>query len=294
MKLSSQMVGTRLKPHTDDICWQQTTNFAAGIGDNTPLYFDDTREKGIMAPPTFPVAVTWPVLSRLGEFIHSDNFPKEVLFTQVHYTEHLIIHRLVRPEDSLFLDGEIVSIAPHRAGTHAIIKINASDQKHRPVFTEHIGAMLRGVDCDHGAGSESLPQVPLPDPSSPPPWTKPLQVDPLAPYVYDGCTNIEFPIHTSPKFAKEVGLPGILLQGTCTLAYAVRELINTEAEADPETVKEIACSFTGMVLPGTKIDICCLETRKEDRFTHIFFEVLNADNQKAIRNGYMKIERTPS
>ncbi len=291
MKLNSQQTGTRLKPYSTDISWRQTTNFAAAIADPNPIYFDDKGESGIVAPPTFPVAVTWPVLSRLGEFIDSEEFPKDVLLTQVHYTEHLILHRLIRPGDSLTLDGEIVAIVPHRAGTHAVIRLTATDNTDQPVFTEYIGAMLRGVECEGEAGQDALPKTPVFDPNTTPAWTSPHTVDPLAPYIYDGCTDIEFPIHTSPKFATQVGLPGIILQGTATLAYAVRDIIANETGGNPAAIKEIACSFTGMVMPGTDIEICCLGSREEGRYTHLFFEVINAKNKKAIRNGYMKIER---
>ncbi|MCG8636607.1 MAG: MaoC family dehydratase N-terminal domain-containing protein [Desulfobacterales bacterium] len=294
MKLSSRLTGTRLKPHTADISWRQTTNFAAAVLDRTPVYFDDTGEAGLVAPPTFPVAVTWPVLSRLGEFIDSDEFPLDVLLTQVHYTEHLIIHRLVRPEDRLTLDGEIAAILPHRAGTHAVIKLTATDKTGHPVFTEYIGAMLRGVECRGEAGRDALPALPEFDPDAAPAWTSPQAIDPLAPYIYDGCTDVEFPIHTSPRFAARVGLPGIILQGTATLAYAVRDMVAHEAGNDPAAVKEIACSFTGMVMPGSDIEICCLGSRREENHTHLFFEVINAKNEKAIRNGYMKIERNQS
>ncbi len=293
MKLNSQLTGTRLKPYATQISRRQTSNFAAGILDNNPIYFDDTREHGVCAPPTFPVAVTWPVLSRLGEFIISDEFPKDLLMTQVHYTEHLVLHRLVRPGDSLLLDGEIVSMVPHRAGTHAVIRLDASDDAGGRVFTEYIGAMLRGVECEGRATSAPIPRTPDTNITSPPVWTSLLSVDPLAPYVYDGCSDIEFPIHTSPDFARKVGLPGIILQGTATLAYAVRELVNSEAKANPESVKEIGCTFTGMVRPGTDIQIRCLDTLNQDKFTHIFFEVINADNKRAIRNGFLKLERTP-
>ncbi|MCG8683364.1 MAG: MaoC family dehydratase N-terminal domain-containing protein [Desulfobacterales bacterium] len=291
MKLNSQLAGTRLKNYQTEVSQRQTVNFAAGLNDNNPIYFDDIRAQGVAAPPTFPVSITWPVLSQLGDFILLDEFPKEVLFTQVHYTEHLVIHRLVRPGDHISLDGKIVSITPHRAGTHAIIRLDAKDGSSNPVFTEYIGAMLRGVDCDGEMTVDPLPQIPENDPAVPTAWTCLLEIDPLTPYIYDACADIEFPIHTSPKFARDVGLPGILLQGTATLGLAVRELVNNQADGNPEAVKEIACTFTGMVEPGTDIEICCLETRQKKEFTHIFFEVINASNKKAIRNGYMKIQK---
>lgn len=290
MKMNPNLAGTRLVPYAAEISQRQTTNFAAALGDDTPLFFDDEARESLLAPPTFPVSVTWPVLSNLAAFIEAGEFPTEVLATQVHYTEHLILHRLVRPGDQLELEGQIAAILPHRAGTHAVVRLDAADADGRPVFTEYIGAMLRGVDCQGEARGE-LPPRPESDPSATPVWTSLVSVDPLAPYLYDAGADIEFPIHTSPKFAKAVGLPGIILQGTATLGLAVRELVNNEAGADPRSVREIACAFTGMVMPGSDIEVCCLEVKQEGPFAHIFFDVINAENKKAVRNGYLKIER---
>jgi hypothetical protein len=290
MKLDSQLAGTRLTPHNARISWRDTTNFAAAIADDSPLYFDDRGERGLVAPPTFPVAVTWPILSNLGRYIESNDFPKEVLLTQVHYTEHLIIHRLIRPGDELHLTGELAAILPHRAGTHAVIELTAADKEKKPVFTEYIGAMLRGVECQGEAGRLRLPATPDSGPPAAPVWTCRQRIDPWLPYVYDGCTNIEFPIHTSPKLAEEVGLPGIILQGTATLALAVRELTNREAGGEPGRIEEIACNFTGMVKPGTAIEICCLGSRDHSLHRDLFFEVLT-ENKRAIRSGYIKIKK---
>lgn len=301
MKLDSRLAGTPFVPYATDITQRQTTNFAAALGDDNPLYFDDASgdprdvSGGLAAPPTFPVSVTWPVLSHLGDYIGDRTFPREVLVTQVHYTEHLILHRLVRPGDRLRLDGKIAALLPHRAGTHAVVRLAASDAAGEPVFTEYIGAMLRGVQLEgEKEGQEQTGELPWPPPADPaacPAWTARVSVDPLAPYIYDAGANIEFPIHTSPKFAGAVGLPGIILQGTATLGLAVRELVNRAAGADPRTVKEIACKFTGMVMPGTKITVLCQGTQQQGNVTHLFFEVINAQNEKAVRNGYLKLER---
>lgn len=289
MKLNSNLVGTPLKSYQIEINWRETTNYAAAIGDNNPKYFDDSVEQGIVAHPMFPVAVTWPVLSGLGKFIESKDFPEEVLMTQVHYTEHLILHRLIRPGDKLSIKGTLKAFLPHRAGTHAIICLEAEDQNEEPVFTEYIGAMLRGVDCGKGGKTGQLPLVPENGTGSEVLWASDIYIDPERPYIYDGCSDIEFPIHTSPNFAKMVGLPGIILQGTATLAYAIRELVNKEADRDPAKVSEIACRFTGMVQPGTDIKVCCTGKKIHKDSIDVFFEVQNCDHKKAVSNGYFKI-----
>ncbi len=291
MKLDSRFAGTPLKEYGTKIDWRATTNYAAAVGDANPLYFDDTRERPLVAPPTFPVAVTWPILSHLQDYIAAKDFPWGVLWTQVHYFEHLILHRPVRPEDELTITGKVAAILPHRAGTHAVMVLFARGRSGQPVFTEYIGAMLRRIECDGGKGKEDLPPVPQSDLSETVLWSSPVFIDPLLPYVYDGCTHIEFPIHTSPRFAKGVGLPGIILQGTATLALSVREIVNREASGNPALISEIACKFTGMVKPGTQIRIRCLNSLVREKHRDLFFDVLNEENQKAIRSGYVKLKK---
>lgn len=66
MKISADLAGTPLTPYGTRIHWRDTTNYAAAVLDDNPVYFDDTRSEGIIAHPCFPFSVTWPVLSRLG------------------------------------------------------------------------------------------------------------------------------------------------------------------------------------------------------------------------------------
>ncbi|KAA3656171.1 MAG: hypothetical protein DWQ10_16005 [Calditrichaeota bacterium] len=106
------------------------------------------------------------------------------------------------------------------------------------------------------------------------------------PFIYDACTNIVFPIHTSQKFAHTVGLPGIILQGTATLAFAVREMINRHAEGNPLNLKYLACNFSGMVFPDSEIRIQLLAIDKQASDLHLFFQVLDDKEQIVIKNGY--------
>lgn len=208
--------------------------------------------------------------------------------TLVHYTEHLVFHRLIRPDDELTVKGKIAAIFPHRAGTQIISRFDAIDKSNLPVFTEHVGGMLRGVKCvGEGRGEDSLPEVPMNKDNSKPLWKKSIAIERLQPFIYDGCTNIFFPIHTSKKFAHFVGLPDIILQGTATLAFAVRELINEEAHGNPYNVKEISCKFSDMVMPGTTIEIQLNKRKKVENGAELYFEVYNSTNKKAISNGYV-------
>jgi acyl dehydratase len=285
MELDSRFTGARLRPYRIDVDQRRTTNYAAAVDDDNPLYFDDRRPEGLIAPPMLAVALTWPVSSNMGDYIELKDFPRDVLMSQVHYTERLDFHRPVRPGDRLTIKGLIAGLLPHRAGTHSIMRYEAFDRENRPVFTEHIGAMFRGVACRGEGVALNLPADLQGDWSAGPVWRHPIRVDPMLPYIYDGCSDIVFAIHTSPAFAVGVGLPGIILQGTCTLALAARELVNREASGDPMRLKTLSCRFTGMVRPGTTISVELKSRNTED----LFFEVINQEGEKAVSKGYARI-----
>ncbi|AFM23987.1 acyl dehydratase [Desulfomonile tiedjei DSM 6799] len=292
MKLSSDFAGLELKEYHTDVTWRRTMNYAAAVNDNNPLYFDDEREDGIVAPPMFTVAVTWPICERIWEYIQADTFPRALLVNLVHYTEHLTFHRIMRPGDRLTVRGRISAILPHRAGTLMIVRLAGVDETGAPVFTEHLGGLLRGVQCDGEANvAEPLPVIPASPANAAPFWEKSVFVDPLAPFIYDGCTNIFFPIHTSVAFARGVGLPDIILQGTATLAYAVRDLTNYEADGNPLLLRSVAGCFTGMVLPGTQLQVALVGRTSDDCGTDLFFVVRNAQGDKVVSDGYARIQQ---
>jgi acyl dehydratase len=291
MNFSSRFVGCLMKPYETEVTWRQMMNYAAAINDPNPYYFDDGRPGGIVGHPMFCVAVTWPISERIWDYLDADDFPKNALRTQVHYTEHLQIHRLINPGDRLIIKGQVVAIVPHKAGTHLVFRYDAYGQDNELVFTEHIGGLLRGIQCDdEGRGESQIPGIPSKFHDSEPIWNIPIFIHRMAPYVYDGCANIHFPAHTSMKFARQVALPDIILQGTASLADAVREVINREAEGNPHRVKIIACRFTGMVIPGSEIRVQLIGRTSDAAGQQFFFRVINDKGERAISDGMVMLQ----
>ncbi len=272
------------------VSWRDSMNYAAAVDDNNEQYFDDLRPAGLIAPPMFSVAATWRVVGRLAENIEANDFPLEVFHTQVHYSEWLEFHAPVRPGDELTIKGVVAAILPHRAGTHIVLRFEAHNQCGTPVYTEYFGGIMRGVECeDGGAGAETLPAMPAMPAAGTSQWEQSIPIDALRAHIYDGCTDIHFPIHTSRKSAHQAGLPGLLLQGTATLAYAARELVNRNAERDPTRLQVLGCRFTGMVLPPAGITVRLLSADDKESYTDLFFDVLGDEDKVVIEDGYARI-----
>jgi acyl dehydratase len=296
MQIDSKVVGLRMKEFKTEVTQRSINNYAAAVSDPNPFYLDDERQEGIIAPPTLAAALTWPVIQNITDYIDL-GYPSEILFQLVHYSEHLELHRPMITGDRLSISGEVAAVIPEKSGTHVIFKLPAVDSKGNPVFTEYIGGMLRGVSCaDQGRGSENLPPVPSlkQAPSltveAKPIWEVPLFIKREACYIYEGCANVPFPIHTSPAFAHSVGLPDILYFGIATLAQAVRELVNKETLADPSSVSAISCRFRGMVLPESFIRVQLLQRSISEAGKVLHFRVLNREGREAVSGGCMQIK----
>lgn len=290
MKLDPKLVGKTLKGLAREVTWRQTTNYAAAVGDANPRYLDDTRHGGIVAPPIFAAAITWPVLSQFNLQLDGA-IPPQVLPTVVHASEHLEFHRLVQPGDQLRVGGDVAAVFPGRSGTRLVLRMTVTDAANMPVFTEYVCAVCRGVPCDGpGEGQESLPDVPRFDEPEAPIWTRDIDVPVQTPFLYDGCSDISFPIHTSVRFAKAAGFPNIILQGTATLAMAARELVNREGDGDPGRLSEIACRFTGVVLPGNPIRVQLLHKERTRQGSQLAFRVLDAGGNPVLRFGYARLK----
>ena len=128
-----------------------------------------------------------------------------------------------------------------------------------------------------------------PDGGDEPAWTVPVAVSPLAAHVYDACTDIVFPIHTSVRAAQAAGLPRTILQGTATLSLALNELLAREGNNEPERVRSLGARFSGMVFPGETITVRMLERHSAPDGTEVLFDVLNAEGRPAVRDGCLRL-----
>lgn len=285
MNISSKYVGAVCKPLEVEVSTRHCINYAAAIGDANPWHLDDARPEGIIAPPMLAVALSWRISERFPEYWGGADFPYEALARQVHFSEVLEWKRVMRPGDRLRIQGEVTGILPHRAGTHLIITYTATDNAGDVVFIEHIGGLLRGVKCaDEGRGRDAVEPADL-QRDAEPIWTRQLHIGRFAPYVYDACAEVHFPIHISPAFAKSVGLPGIIFQGTGALAMAVRELVAACADNDPRRVRGVQCRFSGMIMPDSTITLQVMSRTELKTGIQYTFNVLNVHGKPALSSG---------
>jgi len=289
MPLDSSLVGTKVGPVNSEIDARWTMAYAAGIGDNLPCYIDTRRASGIVAHPVFPVCFEWPAAGAIRAKSRGALTQAEAA-RGVHATQHMILHRPVRPPQQLSTTATLIGIERRKPGAYDVTKYETVDDQGAPVCTTYSSSIYRQVEI---AGPDRPADVPTPPvlAALPPRPRAEIQV-PIpagAAHIYTECARIWNPVHTDAAVAAAAGLPAIILHGTATLALAVSRIIEAEAGNDPERVAEVYGRFGAMVLMPSEMIVRIYAREKAAGGEAVFFEAISAEGGRAIRGGVIRL-----
>jgi len=106
-------------------------------------------------------------------------------------------------------------------------------------------------------------------------------VDKYCPFYYAGASGDFNPIHIDDEFAKKVGLPGVILQGLCTMAFVYRAVVG---DKNPEKLKKIKARFRNIVRPLDQLSIKGKVVSIDNNLATIALLVKNQKNEDVITN----------
>ncbi len=228
--------------------------------------------------PLFLTKISWKISEGLNELLE-EAIDGRILDTIVHQSEDITIERPLPGPCLLDVRSEIWRIDPHTKGTKMTLRLQYY-LDNELMATQFSTGLFYGVQCiGHGRKRGDMPDSLRTE--GPAIWKTDLPVDARLPYEYAQKAKIDAPIHTDPIFAKRIGLPNIILQGTCTLAKSVNLLLNTRYGDRPLKIKRISAKFTGMVVPPASLTVRML-TSEQDL---VCFDVINQAGEGIIRGG---------
>ena len=113
--------------------------------------------------------------------------------------------------------------------------------------------------------------------------TKPFEitVDKYCPFYYAGASGDFNPIHIDNEFAKNAGLPGLILQGLCTMAFVYRAVVE---DKNPESIKKLKVRFRNIVRPLDQISVKGQVVNVTNNQVTIDLSVKNQRNEDVITN----------
>ena len=231
--------------------------YAAGIGATEACYFDDLGPQGIVGHPAFCVSLEWPVVSGAG-YLSAVGRAPDAPRGAIHVLQDSRFHRPIRAGESLRTCARIVEVRQTGAGALVTSRVETSDASSgAPVVTTWTaGIFLRESVSGGNRGTEEIPAlredaevgvVPISHLG--------IETSQGLAHRYSEYASIWNPIHTERSAALAIGLPDIILHGTCTWALAGQALIRAVGGGNPRRLRRLAGRFKGMVFPGDRLEL---------------------------------------
>jgi acyl dehydratase len=243
--------------------------FVAGIAETNPRHTDAAHPKA-SAPP---LVVAKAIIPGTGAMLMGLGLGAK-LMRVVHGSIEIQFGRALVEGDVLRCEATFVGAEEKRTGEVMSFDFDVTDGDGASVSSGVTRYFLRGKSKGEGG-----PKEPLPDPG--PPAMEVVDVVPNGQsLLYAEGSGDRFPIHTDENFAKSVGLPGVILHGMCTLAFATRAIIESVGHGDPDRLGAIAVKFTGMVYHGDTLTHRIWKTDEG-----VVFTTTNQDGRVVLDNG---------
>jgi len=213
--------------------------YARAIGD------DDTRHRsGDGANPVFHVVPATPAVGQaLAGVVTAAG---QGLLGEIDVRSHRSPH----PDAAVSTTASIVSIRNRSTGV--VVSAYARSESAGELCAEqYISLFYRGVQAEADVGTPvTLPAAPATDD------TPDVGVETVFPadvtYRYSGVVGDRTAVHLDSRAARAVGIPGIILHGTCTLAMVLESVCAAEG-AESEAVRRVAARLDQWVTPSDRV-----------------------------------------
>jgi hypothetical protein len=216
--------------------------------------------------PLFPVCYEWPSNTALRAATGLQALNAQL----VHAQHDLTLHREVK-EETLSVSGKVIAVAQRRPGAFVVMRMETRGADGGKVSTSDYGMLYRGVTLDGGDRAIEPTEDPLPGKGLE--KIAEISIAATAAHVYTECARI-----WNPDYARDAGLPGIILHGTATLAFSVSKVV----EKMSITARRVRCRFAGMVLMPSELTV--LASRQG---SSVAFETRDAKGGAVIERGWI-------
>jgi acyl dehydratase len=171
----------------------------------------------------------------------------------VHGEQRMTFHRPLRAGDELRSVGTLASIDERGANEIFVLAFETRDAEDALVVEQEVVVVSRGTApggaAASGGGSKRSGARPAEEAPAPAAEREVTLADDL-PVRYARASGDDNRIHIDDAFAREMGLPGVIVQGMCLLAISVGAVIDELAGGDPGRVRGIRARFARPLRPG--------------------------------------------
>jgi acyl dehydratase len=238
-------------------------------------YADATDD--VPGGPVFAVVPVWATIAPASRAVASEEARKRV----VHYEQDMLLHLPIEPGMKLVSRATPVALLARPNGTSLVIRTETHTDGGALVNEQYVTEFFRGIEAEEGRGGRA-PEHPLEADGEPlAEIAYPVAEDQTNRYA--AASGDDFAIHLDDEFARKVGLPGRIVHGLCTMAFAGRAVVEA-AGADPARIKRLAVRFSAPLFPGETV------TTRVWRSNGAYgFESLNGEGKPVIKDGLAEL-----
>jgi acyl dehydratase len=160
-----------------------------------------------------------------------------------------------------------------------------------PVVDQYMAAFFRGAGLDAHEG-EALTEHGFPDElRGAEPFARVTHgYDADQTQRYSEASGDPMPINLDDDFARQMGLPGIIVHGLCTMAFTSRAVVAECCPDDPTRLQRLAVRFAKIVQPSEKVTTALYDAGEtDDGARRVVFETTSDNGNVAIKDGLAEI-----
>lgn len=246
--------------------------YAEATDDENEAYYGEDA----VAPPMYHVKPFIQLMKKLA----TDPDLELDLLRLVHGEHDVRFHRPLRHGDVLQLRGTLADVQHKSSGR--VVKYGLYGFVDGDLAIEgHTSYFIRGK---RKPGAKKAPRpapAEVPDPTSS--IGQPVAADQAIRYA--AVSGDDNPLHTDEATAKAAGLPGCILHGLCTMAFAQRDIIRHVAGGDPSRLARLGVRFAKPVFPGETLALQVWDKGNGE----LDFVTVNGGGQVVISNGRAEV-----
>jgi acyl dehydratase len=274
MELNTELVGKKYPPAGYEVTAEAIQKYAAATNEDNPAFSGPDP----VAPPCFPMVPA-------GLTVAQALFDPELganLLRLVHGEQDHLFHEPIKSGDTLSVESSLESVEKKETGETFTITSQLTNQLGRLAAELRSVMFIRGTGSRGTSSSENEPVRKIV-------FETAQKVDEDQTSRYADASGDTNPIHLDREFARNVaGLPGIILHGMCTMAFASKAILDGVCEGDPSRLKRIKVRFSKPVFPGQTLTTRAWEEGASNERRTYGFETL-ANGGRVIRDGLAEV-----
>jgi acyl dehydratase len=273
-ELNPEALGARGKEVQYEVTADAVRAYAAATDDPA-----SEALSGRIATPVFAIVPVWEAIAPASRAVATEDARKRV----VHFSQDMVLHRPIEAGMTLVSTATPSALIQRGSGSALVIHTETRETGGELVNEQWVTEFFRGIDTPESRGEQAPDHRLPPEVQESEPIAELVQaISPDQPDRYAVASGDHFVIHLDDEAARAVGLPGRILHGFCTLAFASRAVCDAAGGTE---VGRIAARFSAPVFPGDE-----LTTRVWELGGGSYgFEALCAPDRVVIKDGLVTL-----